>query len=188
VYRGLGSIAFVAACRFAMLVARDPLVPGRCVLAQVRTSLAGPQESPSYQLTAADGALPSVDWLGRSPTSADQLLAGGARGDQGPRDRAAAFLEQFLAGGPRTARDIWEAAQKADLPARTLNRAKRGLGIRSRRVQVEGRPVSHWLLAGQELPAGLSDTQEIDRMLANLERRFPPLTPLEEDDFDDELG
>jgi RecA-family ATPase len=42
-YRGLGSIAFVAACRFAMLVARHPLTPGRSVLAQVRNSLAGPE-------------------------------------------------------------------------------------------------------------------------------------------------
>src|SRR5262249_26655405 len=100
-YRGLGSIAFVAACRFAMLVGRDPLVPGRCVLAQVRNSLAGPQPSLAYQITAADGGLPAVDWLGPSPCSADELLAGAALRKHGTRDRAAAFLEQFLAAGPR---------------------------------------------------------------------------------------
>src|SRR5262249_50270870 len=44
-YRGLGSIAFAAASRFVMLVGRDPTDPGRCVLAQVRNSLAGPQPS-----------------------------------------------------------------------------------------------------------------------------------------------
>ncbi|HEV3260770.1 MAG TPA: AAA family ATPase [Gemmataceae bacterium] len=184
VYRGLGSIAFVAACRFAMLVGRDPLVPGRCVLAQVRNSLGGPQPSLAYQLTAADGALPTVDWLGTTPISADELLAGAAHAGNGPRDQAVVFLEQFLAGGPRTSRDIWQAARKAGLSARTLQRAKQGLGIRCRRVTTDGRPVTYWLLAGQELPEGLSNTPELDRLLADLEKQFPPSTPLDEDDFD----
>ncbi len=47
-YRGLGSIAFMAACRSAMLVARDPLALGRCVLAQVRKSQARLQPSLGY--------------------------------------------------------------------------------------------------------------------------------------------
>src|SRR5260370_39339339 len=55
VYRGLGSIAFIATCRFAMLVGRDPLAPGRCILAQVRSSLARPEPSLAYQLSAASG-------------------------------------------------------------------------------------------------------------------------------------
>jgi hypothetical protein len=183
-YRGLGSIAFVAACRFAMLVARDPLAPGRCVLAQVRQSLAGPQPSLRYQITGADSPLPGVDWLGTSPCSADELLAGAARRGHGPRDRAAAFLGQFLAAGPRTARDLWEAAQKAGLSARTLQRAKQALGIRCRRISSSGKPVSYWLLPGQELPADPSDDGELRRMLAELERQFPPSTPLDEDDLD----
>jgi hypothetical protein len=60
VYRGLGSVAFMAACRFAMLVAPDPQGPGRRILAQVRSSLAVPQPSLVYQLNAQDGALPTV--------------------------------------------------------------------------------------------------------------------------------
>src|SRR5262249_49526248 len=91
VYRGLGSIAFVAACRLPMLGGRAPSVRGRCVRAQVRSSLAGPQPSLAYQLRVADGALPVVEWLGASPLSADELLAGGASREQGARDEAAAF-------------------------------------------------------------------------------------------------
>jgi hypothetical protein len=184
-YRGLGSIAFVAACRFVMLVGRDPSTPGRCVLAQVRNSLAGPQPSLAYQLTAADGALPTVDWLGPSPLTADELLTGAARRLHGRRAQAADFLEQFLTVGPRPARDIWEAAQKAGLSARTLQRAKRGLGIRCRRVYTDGGLVSYWFLPGQERLASPSDTDEITRRLAELERQFPPPTPLDEEDADD---
>jgi hypothetical protein len=183
-YRGQGSIAFVAACRFAMLVGRDPQAPGRCVLAQVRNSLAGAQPSLAYQITAADGGVPTVEWLGTSPVSADELLAGGARQDLGPRDQAAAFLQQFLAAGPRTADEIWQATRQTAWSARTLQRAKEGLGIRSRRVYRDGRPVSYWLLHGQELPDGISDTPELDRFLADLERQFPSRTPLEEEDLD----
>ena len=184
VYRGLGSIAFVAACRFAMLVARDPQTPGRCVLAQVRNSLAAPQPSLAYHIISADGAVPTVDWLGTSPLSADALLTRATPGVQGPRDKAADFLAQFLAAGPRTSRDIWQAAQKAGLSARTIERAKKGLGIRSRRVTTDGKTVSYWLLDGQELPEGLSDTPDLDRWLAEMDKQYPPPTPLdEEDDF-----
>jgi hypothetical protein len=120
-----------------------------------------------------------------SPVSADELLGRGPRKEHQPRDRAVDFLQSFLAGGPRTSRDIWQAAQKEALAsARTLQRAKRGLGIRCRRVYVDDRPVSYWLLPGQELPAGLSRDPELDRMLAELEKQFPPPTPLDEDDLE----
>ncbi|MBV8431056.1 MAG: AAA family ATPase [Solirubrobacterales bacterium] len=76
-YRGLGSIAFVAACRFALLVGRDPDESGRCVLAQVRNSLAGSQPSLVYRLATEGGGLPTVDWLGTSPLAADDLLRDG---------------------------------------------------------------------------------------------------------------
>jgi hypothetical protein len=186
-YRGMGSIAFVAACRFAMLVGRDPQEPGRCVLAQVRNSLAGPQPSLAYRLSAPDGGLPAVEWLGTSPVSADELLGGAPRQEDGPRDRATAFLQQFLAAGPRTSREVWEAAQQAGLSERTLRRARRGLGIRRRYRSQEGRPVSYWALPGQEVPGSRSGCPELDRMIAELEEQYPPPTPLDEEDLDEEF-
>jgi hypothetical protein len=96
-------------------------------------------------------------------------------------------LEQFLAGGPRTSHDSWQAPQKAGLSARTVQRAKPGVGIRCRRVCRDGKSVSYWLLPGQELPAALSDSSGLDPWLAELERQFPPRTPLdEENEVEDE--
>jgi hypothetical protein len=164
-----------------MLVARDPHMAGQCVLAQVRNSLAELQPSLVYRITAADGALPRVDWLGSSPCSADDLLARPARTGHGPRDRAAVFLEQFLADGPRAVRDLWDAARKDGLSARTIQRAKEGLDIRCRRVYTDGQPVSYWLLPGQELATGNAADDEVARMLADLEKRFPAPTPLDDD-------
>jgi hypothetical protein len=181
-YRGLGSIAFVAACRVAMIVARDRQTPDRCILAQVRGSLAGPQPSLAYRLTAADGELPVVDWLGVSSVSADELLTGAAPAELSQHDQAATFLQEFLAAGPRTAREIWEAAVKEDHSKRTLRRAKDTLGIRSRRVYDGKRPISYWLLPGQELPAQFAAENEWDRWMGEMEKQFPPRTPLEEDE------
>jgi len=177
-YRGLGSIAFVAACRFAMLVARDPTAPARCVLAQVRNSLAGPQPSLGYQVAATDGALPTVEWLGVSHHSANNLLAGAANVDDRPRDQATVFLEQFLADGPRTSEDVWQAVEQAGIAPRTLERAKKDLDVRCDRMHKDGRPVTYWLLRGQKLPNNLDP--EIDRWFAELERQYPPI-PHEKD-------
>jgi hypothetical protein len=116
--------------------------------------------------------------------AADELVARAPGRKHEARERAAAFLKQFLAGGPRSADDIWQAAQKAGLSARTVQRAKNGLNIRSCRVQAEGKPVSYWLLPGQQLPAALSRDPEIDRLIAELERQFPPQPPLEQEELE----
>jgi hypothetical protein len=177
-YRGLGSIAFVAACRFAMLVERDPHDPSRCVLAQVRHSLAGGQPSLVYQIAAGEGALPTVTWLGRSPYSADDLLAHAGKG-RGPRDQAADFLAQFLACGPRTSRDIHRAAHHARFSKRTLRRARRELGVRIRRVYLKGFPLSYWLLGDQELGPEHYDAYEVERMILNWQKESLPSNPLD---------
>jgi len=150
----------------------------------VRSSLARPQPSLAYQVSATESALPTLDWLGPCPLSANELLAATAPREHGRRDLAAYFLEQFLAAGPRTARDIWEAAQKAGLCKRTLQRAKRTLGIRCRRVHKEGRQVSYWLLRDQELPAEFAVCPDYARWLAQMENLYAPPTPLDEEAVD----
>jgi hypothetical protein len=141
----------------------------------------------AYRLTGAPGTPPIVDWQGTSPYSADELLTRTAPPGRQPRDRAAAFLEEFLSAGPRTSRHIWEAAKKAGLSARTLQRAKASLDIRSRRVGGE-RLLSYWLLPSQQVPAGGSGLDpELDRIFAELERQFPPRTPLDEEETDEDV-
>src|SRR5262249_26566324 len=57
-YRGGGSIGFLAACRSGWLVGRDPQEPGRRVLAQVKNNLAPPQPSLAFALEGEDRAVP----------------------------------------------------------------------------------------------------------------------------------
>jgi hypothetical protein len=156
-YRGLGSIGLVGSCRSAWLIAADPRVPGRRVLAQEKNNLGPPQPSLAFAVADA-GGLPALSWLGPADWSADALLAAAAgRPDlPGPIDHAKEFLAEFLRDGPRTTHDIWREAEPLGLSKRTLNRARKPLGIHTRRAHVDGKPTSYWMLSHQRLPPGVA--------------------------------
>jgi hypothetical protein len=178
-YRGAGSIAFVAACRSAWLVARDPHDPGRCVLAENKNNLAPPQPSLSYAVTGTEGATPTLSWLGACPWTANELVATVKSATKGsPREQACDFLLDFLSKGPRTSREVWTASQEHRLAKRTLDRAKEDLDIRSVWVAGDGSPLSYWLLPHQQAP--VDEESDIEPWLAPLRKRFPPPTPLDD--------
>jgi hypothetical protein len=183
-YRGGGSIAFLGACRSGWLVAPDLHEPRRRVLAQVKNNLAPPQPSLAYEVHTAAGGPPTLSWLGPTDWTADQLLAGPSPAPPLPeRERARAFLTDFLGEGPRTSRQLWAAAQEQGLSERTLQRAKRALSIRSVWRSVDGRPQCLWLLPGQPLPPAVPAADavpDLEEWLAPLRERFPPATPLDD--------
>ncbi len=183
-YRGGGSIGFLGACRSGWLIARDPLEPPRCVLAQVKNNLAPTQPSLAYVVIPQPTGPPQLSWLGTIPWTADQLLAGGKSTlPRTERDRACDFLTLFLADQPRTSREIWAAARERDLSDRTIERAKMELSIRSVRVYAEHQRCSYWLLPGQELPATVpaeDDPPDLEQWLAPLREKYPPSTPLDD--------
>jgi hypothetical protein len=89
IYRGGGSIGFLGVRRSGWLIARDPVQPERCVLAQVKNNLAAAQPSLAYRVTAQESSPPTLSWLGAVAWTADQLLAGGAcPAPAAQRDRA----------------------------------------------------------------------------------------------------
>jgi hypothetical protein len=136
-------------------------------------------------VSAPEGAPPALDWAGPSPWTADGLLTAAARARPAvrPRDRARHFLTAFLKGGPRTTRQVWEAARHERLTRRTLRRAKGELDIRSARVWAGGRRLSYWLLPGQPLPPGAAPEAappDLEEWLAPLREQYPPSTPLDD--------
>lgn len=155
-YRGAGSVGFLALCRAAWLVAADPTDPQRRLFAPLKNNLAAPPPSLAYSLTAAAGG-PLLNWLGPSDLTADQLLARPAPPATGqrPRARARALLEDFLQDGPRNSDEVRAFAHEHRLAERTLWRAKKDLKIHSLRVHLDGRPLGYWLLPGQCLPESI---------------------------------
>jgi hypothetical protein len=182
IYRGGGAIGLVGACRSAWLVGQDPVVAGQCVLAQVKNNLAAVQGSLAYRVTAQDGGAPQLSWLGTSPWTADQLVAGSTRGLA--RIQARSFLQQALKDGPRLTRELWAEGEKQGLKARTLQRAMQDLLIRRERVVEGGVQKNYWLLPGQVLPAAApeaDDPYSLEPWLAPLREKYPSATPLDEE-------
>jgi hypothetical protein len=184
-YRGGGSMAFIATCRSAWLIGRDPEKPARYVLAQVKNNLAAAQPSLAFEIQLHDSGHPMISWQGTSPWSANQLLlATGREPKAAPaRDRAAEFLADVLADGPKTSREVWTAAQEAGLSRRTIERARTELEIRCPRVMLDKKRICYWLLPGQSLagtvPSGMAPV-DLEPWLEPLRKEFPPSTPLDD--------
>lgn len=191
VYRGGGSMGFLAACRSGWLFARqprDPFAPDiatglvkRCVMAQLKNNLASVQTSLAYELRARDDAV-ELSWVGPCDLTAEQLLSKPQRTILHGNKLALEFLSAFLAAGPRSTRDIWDAAQEHNLFPKTLQRACAPLDIRFKTVWVDGTRLTFWLLPGQTLPgADPSDPDDdLEPYLAALRVQYPT-TPLDDE-------
>jgi hypothetical protein len=177
-YRGAGSVGVSGLCRTCWLAAADPQTAGHCVLAEIKNSLGPLQPSLAYQIQADAAGQPVVCWGGAVSVTGDELVGAGTRKQrEAPGDRARALLVDLLASGPRLLSDIWAEAQKARLSETTLRRAGDELGIRSRRFWRDGRVQSWWLLPGQEVPETPEGVPSLEKWIAPLRAKYPPLPP-----------
>jgi hypothetical protein len=167
------------------LFGRDPQDRKRCIMAEQKNNLGPPQPSLVYSITSREDSLPQLAWAGPCSWTTGDLLAAAARGPAPvARDRAQEFLAQVLKEGPLTPRAIWEAAQQQGLSQGTVQRAKDVLHIRVVRRSEGKTPVYYWLLPGQQMPDSEPSDQEGDdfhRLLRELEEKYPPPSPLDED-------
>jgi len=186
-YRGGGSIGLLAVCRSAFLFARDPEDRSRCVMAQIKNNLGPRQPSLAYRIDSQEAGLPRLEWLGSSPLSADQLLAGAEVKpcQPAPSLRASDFLLTFLDEGPRSTLDIWKAAKEQGLSRRTLQRIRTKIDVRTRTVWSANRALTYWLLPGQQLAPGMidppaADVPSLEPWLAPIREQYPD-DPLEDE-------
>jgi hypothetical protein len=181
-YRGLYSIAFIAACRLAWMAAIDPRQPRRFILGQLKNNLDPPQPSLAYTIAAHASGAGRIDWHGTSPWRDDDLVV-----RPGKRllhkQRVHDFLFGFLANGPRTSRAIWDAAVPLGLSRDMLRRARKQLEIRTIRSDpCEPEQQSWWLLPGQDVPEHLRNTPdgEWDRFMRERKSNGAGPSPLDE--------
>lgn len=158
-YRTGGSIAIPAAVRSALLLARDPEDPegdrgNRRVLAHHKCNVAPLADSLCFEVEPV-GETARLRATGRSEALARDLLDAPSSEKHTERDEAADFLVGELADGPRPAEEIKREADDAGISWRTVERAKRALGVKAIRVSSgnEGRGRWEWDLpsAGQPL-------------------------------------
>jgi hypothetical protein len=133
IYAGGGSIGFAGAARSVLYCAKDPLDPDRRILASAKSNLSARPKSLVFRVVAA-GDSSKVEWLGESEETADSLAAGRAERPNGALQEAVEFIKDLLKDGRVASKVMEEEAKGAGISMKTLNRAKRSLGIRPKRI------------------------------------------------------
>jgi len=132
-YRGLGSIGFIAAARSGLFASHHPTEPELRVLAMTKLNAGVRAPTLGYRIKSDAEGRAVIEWTGPVELSADAVN----RPAEAPlkmRDRAAAWLAAQLANGPRKASDLYAAAAESGIPDRTLERAKAVLRLGSRKA------------------------------------------------------
>jgi hypothetical protein len=130
IYRTVGSIAFAAAARVVLAVAADPDQDDRRIVAPVKSNLSAPPAALAYKVVTGRliwEAGPIAD------ADVDALLAGPTFDGHECRD-AEAWLSELLADGPLRSRLVQISAREAGHAWRTVERAKRRLGVEAARI------------------------------------------------------
>lgn len=160
VERVTGSQAFGALARVVLVTATVPEDQGGgALMIRAKANLAKAGGGIRYALTEAivDGDIRTSKavWGEAVDGDAHALLASterGGEGDAGSRlDEAKEFLKEVLSGGRRDSREVLALAEHAGISVKTLNRAKRALGVKSKKRGVRDGcdwcPLDSWLKA-----------------------------------------
>lgn len=166
-YRGSGSIGIIASVRSALLVGRDPSSndPYRRVLVQSKCNL-GNAPGLAYRTVKRGNAI-SVEWLGPSTCTAQDLMSPG-RHDAPALQEAIDVLRSLLSEEPVWSAEVIKLAAQAGVAKRTLDRARRVLGVIARK-RGNGRGSSWiWQLPGAESEADVPGPSRVaDRSRAS---------------------
>jgi hypothetical protein len=130
-----GSIGFVAAARAVWGFGEDPDTPGSRVMVNVKNNLAVIGDGLAYRIEAIDD-VPRIVWQeGTIHADANVVLSSDPR-EKERRGERQSEAEQWLcgllgSGEEKAVGEIIEAAQKAEMVWRTVERAKKECGIRA---------------------------------------------------------
>ena len=154
-YRGGGSIAIIGAARSGLVIAQDPEDPERRILAANKHNLSRAAPSLAFRIDTAPNGAARVAWGGTSTLTAGDILKEPADQEQkSALSEAKEFLSQELGDGSVPAERVEDDARGAQISMRTLKRAKRALGVKSRKRG----DVWYWELPQETREEGQSPT------------------------------
>jgi hypothetical protein len=140
IYRGIGSIDITAAARSVLLIGADAHDRTKRAVVQVKCNLA--PMGPAVGYTLDDG---QFLWTGVSDLTAQRILADESDSDGATQAEAERFLLEALQGGPQSSSHIQRDARAQGISDRTLQRARRALGVKADAQRRDGKVVS-WRL------------------------------------------
>jgi RecA-family ATPase len=159
----LGSRAFSAVARVALVAARDPDDENSNVLSVEKSNL-GRIDVPGLTYRV-DGVEIATDegpasagllvWTGETDRRVRDIMAD-ADGERSDRDEAAGWLRQLLASGPVKANDVYAAADAAGLSKDRAKRAKKKIRALAGKAGMDG----PWYWALPEHEGDLDDITE----------------------------
>lgn len=136
-YRGQGSVDFVAASRSVFVFAQDAANPERRLMAHAKSSLAGLQSTIEYFIDKDGG----FRWGEQTTETADEALGTGEpRKEREAQSLEAArrFLEEQLSNGPAPSNRLKAKAAEVGVSWRTVWRAKEQLEIKASKERGTG--------------------------------------------------
>lgn len=148
-YRGSGSIGIVAAIRSALLLAKSPDDPELRVLLQLKNNLGPIAPSLLFEPVQTDDRAVRIEWRGETDIRAEDLARSSGTRPTDKLDQARLFLWRQLSEGPMRQAEIEQRAVAEGVAKRTLERAKKALGIVSRREGFGPNSVILWEIPRQ---------------------------------------
>ena len=128
-YRGMGSIDFFAVARSVLLVGRVEGEENIRAVVQIKNNLAGFGHPKAFQLSE-DGFL----WLGDYEITADEVL-GGISPKANKLEQAKRLLRKLAeTNNAIQSNEIFNLAEEQNISRRTLENAKKELGVRAKRI------------------------------------------------------
>ena len=128
-YRGMGSIDFFAVARSVLLVGRIEGKKNTRAVVQIKNNLAVFGHSKAFELTEE-----GFHWLGDYEITADELL-GGITPKANKKERAKQLIYELAeTNSVVKSEDIVNLAEEKGISKRTLENAKKELGIKGKRI------------------------------------------------------
>jgi putative DNA primase/helicase len=144
IHRALGSVAYVAAARAVWGVVKDTDDPARRLMLPVKQNLSADMGGLAFTVDSTpDG--PAIAWGDRVDVQIDDAMRPDADGGAAHTE-AEEWLADALAAGPVAAAEIKRRAAADSIAERTLTRAKKTLGVSSRRAGFGGDGAWVWAL------------------------------------------
>ena len=145
-YRGGGSIGVIASVRSAILAGKHPDDPEKRVLVVQKANLCRPPKGLTYRFED-QGEVARIVWEGETDLTPDDLF----RTEKGRNrdtvlEKAVCFLESQLSKGPADVNTLERRAKIGNISFRTLQTAKKELGIVSTRDGSSDPPKWLWSL------------------------------------------
>lgn len=128
IYRGLGSIDISAAARSILLVGRIKNTPAIRAMVQIKNSLAAEGLPIAFEIH--DKA--ALRWIGTYDITPDELLGSDDQSNAGDKQPIAITrLNELLLNQTVPCTKVYEILQKEGISKRTVDRAKKALGVKS---------------------------------------------------------